>query len=109
MLCLEPSSGLRKRVQFLLETLELERLSDADISGLRYQLLHRAASAILLAQKFTSPNALMLIHSFSESDKGFVDYEKFVSLFGLRALKSRLIGPVTINGIDLYFGWIRGD
>ncbi|PEJ28330.1 hypothetical protein CN689_22530 [Peribacillus butanolivorans] len=106
---LEPSSGLRKRVQFLLKTLEIERLSYAEISGLRYQLLQRAASAILLAQKFMSPNALMLIHSFSESDKGFVDYEKFVSLFGLRALKSRIIGPATINGNDLYFGWIRGD
>ncbi|MGE7768340.1 DUF6946 family protein [Peribacillus sp. NPDC096540] len=69
---LKPSSGLRQRVKFLLETLELERLSDVDISGIRYQLLHRAASAIFLAQKFTSPNALMLIHSFSEGDKGIV-------------------------------------
>ncbi|KRD85086.1 hypothetical protein ASE51_28000 [Bacillus sp. Root147] len=106
---LEPSSGLRKRVQFLLETLGLERLPDADISGLRYQLLHRSVSAILLAQKFTAPNALMLIHSFSESDKGFVDYEKFSSLFGLNAVKNQIIGPIHLNGIDLYFGWVQGN
>ena len=84
-------------------------MPDADISGLRYQLLHRSVSAILLAQKFTAPNALMLIHSFSKSDKGFVDYEEFSFLFGLNAVKNQIIGPIYINGIDLYFGWVQGD
>ncbi|MFE3897196.1 MULTISPECIES: DUF6946 family protein [unclassified Priestia] len=106
---LEPSNSLRKRVQFLLETLGLERLPDTDISRLRYQLLYRSVSAILLAQKFTPPNALMLIHSFSESEKGFVDYEKFSFLFGLNAVKNQIIGPIHLNGIDLYFGWVQGD
>ncbi|MED3821324.1 hypothetical protein ABE112_26735 [Priestia aryabhattai] len=105
----EASSGLRKRIEFLLETPRLERLSDTDISGLRYQLLHRIASVILLAKKFTAPNAVVLVHSFNERDKGFIDYENFVSLFGLKAIKNRIIGPVTINKIDLYFGWVRGD
>ncbi|WP_372456119.1 DUF6946 family protein [Priestia aryabhattai] len=106
---LEPSSGLRKRVQFLIETLGLESFSAVDISGLRYQLLHRSVSAILLAKKFVAPNTLMLIHSFSEIDKGFVDYEKFSFLFGLKAIKNQIIGPIHLNGIDLYFGWVQGD
>ncbi|MEH6888144.1 DUF6946 family protein [Priestia megaterium] len=105
----EPSKGLRKRVQFLLETLGLEQLYETDIFELRYQLLHRAGASILLAKKFTAPNALMLIHSFSRDDKGFCDYDKFVSFFKLRAVKNRIIGPVTINGINLYFGWIKGN
>ena len=105
----EPSKGLRERVQFLLETLGLEQLCETDTCELRYQLLHRAGSAILLAKKFTAPNALMLIHSFSEDDKGFYDYSRFVSFFKLRAIKNRIVGPVTIDGINLYFGWIQGN
>lgn len=60
-------------------------------------------SAILLAKKFTASNALILIHSFSESDKGFVGYEKFSFLFCLNAVKHQIIGPIHVNGIDLYF------
>ncbi|MCQ6281694.1 DUF6946 family protein [Bacillus sp. EB600] len=104
----EPSSGLRKRVNFLLETLGLDKLSSEELSVIRYQLLHRTVSSILLAKKFTAPNAVVLVHSFSEKDNGYKDYEMFLALFNLKAFKNRIIGPVNINEINVYFGWVCG-
>ena len=39
----------------------------------------------------------------------FEDYNQFLALYGLSGEKDLLIGPVNINGIDLYFGWVKGE
>jgi len=98
----------KKRLAFLLKTLGLE---SASVDNIRYQLLHRTASALIEAERFTAPNALMLVHSFSESDVHFDDYKNFVRLFGLNENVSAnsIVGPVDRNGIALYFAWVRGD
>ena len=98
-----PSNGKRTRLEYLLNQLGLDEES---VLNQRYQLMHRAASALLEARNVNANNALMLVHSFSEKGKWFEDYEKFVKLFSLFPKKNGIVGPVQLNGINLYFGWV---
>ena len=100
-----PSDGKTTRLQFLVELLGLDGVVIQDV---RYQLLHRTASALLEAEKFNAPHALMLVHSFSQEDEHFGDYEKLLSLFGLAATLNTIVGPLVRNGKNLYFCWVRG-
>ena len=80
-----------------------------EINAIRYQLLHRTASALIEVKKFRALNALMLVHSFSQSNEWFSDYRQLLALFGLNAQTDFLVFAGNINAIDLYFGWVRGD
>ena len=103
----ESSEGKEARLKFLCEQLQLEK---DQINHIRYQLLHRTASAIIEAKKFNAANALMLVHSFSQSNEWFEDYSQFLALFGINGITpDSLVLAKNINGIDLYFGWVRGD
>jgi len=100
------SSGKTERLRFLQDCLGLS----ADIPDqIRYQLLHRAASALIEAKRFNAGSAVMLIHSFSESDQWFKDYQAFLSLFGVTAAPGKLHFLKNTHGVDLYSGWVRGD
>jgi hypothetical protein len=101
-----PSEGKRKRLRYLLDLLELEEKSALHT---RYQLLHRTASAIKEAKEVNAKNALMLVHSFSKEGKWFEDYAQFVQLFYLEPSKDVVIGPVILNGVNLYFSWVTGE
>jgi len=103
----DSSEGKRKRLKFLLKELELE--DNEEINAIRYQLLHRTASALIEAKKFGALNALMLVHSFSQSHEWFSDYSQLLALFGLNAQTDFLVFAGNINAIDLYFGWVGGD
>jgi hypothetical protein len=102
----EFSDGKRKRLNYLLDLLNL---NEENILDKRYQLIHRTASAIIEANNVKSKNALMLVHSFSEKGKWFEDYEAFVELFDLTPKKDAIVGPVFLNGVNLYFGWVTGE
>jgi hypothetical protein len=101
------SAGKEVRLKFLLDELGMEE--NERIDTIRYQLLHRTASAMIEAKRFKAENALMLVHSFSRSDEGFDDYRRFLALFGVTAEPDSLVFAKSINGIDLYFGWVKGD
>jgi hypothetical protein len=100
-----PSVGKKQRIAYLLEQLDL---NESNILNKRYQLLHRTASSLIEARKVNAKNALMLVHSFSETGKWFDDYREFVELFNLNASKDAVVGPVILNGVKLYFGWVSG-
>jgi hypothetical protein len=77
--------------------------------GIRYQLLHRAASAIITGEQYRAVAAVLLIHSFSEQRTGFGDYDVFVRLFGVRTdpgIVQRLPGT---SSIPLFSVWVTGD
>jgi hypothetical protein len=78
-------------------------------SGIRYQMLHRAASAVIEAKRFTADHAVMLVHSFSQADEWFEDYTAFVALFGASASINTLVSVGACAGISLHFAWVRGD
>ncbi len=55
----------------------------------------------------------MLVHSFSqlrqEEDEAFQDYRQFLKLFGIKGRQNFLSLAKNIAGIDLYFGWVKGE
>lgn len=78
-------------------------------NNLRYQLLHRTASAILEARRFMAAHAIMLVHSFSQSDEWYADFADFVSALGATPSKGRLIEIPGVSGPSLHIGWARGE
>lgn len=101
------SSGKKERLAFIQEILGINGELP---STTRYQLLHRMASAVIEARRFTAKNAVMVIHSFSQSDLWFDDFCSFLSVFGV---KNPEVGELYFLGenlgIKLYAGWARGD
>jgi hypothetical protein len=100
------------------------------VDDIRYQLLHRTASALIEAQRFCAGQALMLVHSFSQTHEWFEDYARFAQLLGSEVRKPlvdyaapRLIHPTTMaqgqpgcihhvgerGGVALYLGWVTGE
>lgn len=101
------SKGSRqRRLSYLCRLLGL---NIATVDHIRYQLLHRTASALIEAGKFTAPNALMLVHSFSTENAWFNDYQRFLALFGVTTEPNSLSFARSIHGVKLYFGWVKGD
>lgn len=102
----DSSPGKVKRLAYLCDQVGLEEpLPDC----LRYQLLHRTASAVIEAERFNASHAVMLVHSFSQFDESFQDYEFFVSLFGGAASLNRIERVNSRRGITLHLGWVRGE
>ena len=98
--------GKQKRLKYLVSCLGL---CSEPPGHIRYQLMHRAASAVIEAERFGACAAVMLIHSFSETDQGFVDFSEFCRLFGIEAEIGVLGATRARNGLPLYLGWVRGD
>jgi hypothetical protein len=101
----EASEGSTERLSYLLACLGLNNVPDS----VRYQLLHRAASAVLVAEEYFAGHALMLIHSFSPTNMWFSDFAAFVALFGQRAEIGRVIPVGHCRGRELLLGWCEGD
>ena len=98
--------GKTTRLQYLTRLLGLPDELPRDI---RYQLLHRAASALILATRFNARYTLMLVHSFSSSRAWFEDYQAFVRLFDAKGTGfDQLQWLAYRNGITLYTGWVSG-
>lgn len=68
--------GKQHRLERLCRTLGLE---PSLVGGLRYQLLHRTASAIYEAKRYRCRHAMMLVHSFSATRRWFEDFSAFSS------------------------------
>jgi len=99
------SPGKSKRLAYLLSLLGLSAVPGTT----RYQLLHRTASAIIEAQRFNAAYAVMLVHSFSQSNEWFQDYAAFVSLMGGRAAKNSVVPVGARSGVSLHLAWVRGN
>ena len=98
--------GRENRLRYLCDLLGLNTVV---VDHIRYQLLHRTASAIIEAERFNAPNALVLVHSFSSKNEWFEDYEKFLVLFGVMEEVDSLVFAKIIRGVKLYFGWVKGN
>jgi len=100
----EPSEGKRERLAYLQDVLGVQpTLED------RYQLVHRTASALLLARRFNAKHAVMLVHSFSSADEHFSDFERFASLFSVRVGIDQIGVAASRAGTTLHLAWVRGD
>lgn len=101
------SKGKLERLDFLTRKLGLP---SRPAGGLRYQLLHRAASAIITGEQFRAAAAVMLVHSFSEARTGWADYKSFLDRFAVKAEIGvvQRIAPET-SVLPLFAAWIPGD
>ena len=102
----EGSEGVDKRLAALNELLGLSQPVNDKI---RYQLLHRTASALLTAERFSASTAVMLVHSFSRTGVWFDDFAAFADLFGIAAERGRLFRAKTGLPRPLFLGWCQGD
>lgn len=75
----------------------------------RYQLLHRSASAVIEAERFGARHAVMLVHSFSDKDLWFNDFAAFALLYGAVAKVDQLVSTTARKGLPLHLAWVHGD
>jgi hypothetical protein len=98
--------GINERLGYLLEK---NGIRDENINNLRYQLFHRLASAIIMAEKFHAKNAIMIVQSFIYDDNKnhFNDFKNFLKLYTDSPIQKSLLYKLTqLNGIDIFAAWI---
>ena len=100
------SMGKQERLKYLCELLRLDYRPPLDV---RYQLLHRTASALLEARRFYAAHAMMIVHSFSQSDEWFDDFARFATILGALPGKSRLLPISRHSSPSLHIGWVSGE
>ena len=102
----DASDGKKERLSYLCSQVGLDTALPKNI---RYQLLHRTASAVIEAKRFHARNAVMIVHSFSQTAEWFDDYRQFVALFGANAKKNKIIFVGQTSDVKLYLCWVSGD
>jgi hypothetical protein len=102
----DASVGKEERLKFILRSLGLESEPDG---GVRYQLLHRAASAIIVGEQYRAAAAVLVVHSFSGERTGWSDYQVFTRLFGVDAEISSVQQLGSASRIPLFGVWIVGN
>ena len=103
----DESAGKIERLKFICQTLGLPYPPANEI---RYQLLHRTASAVIEAERFHADCAAMFVHSFAykqprETSESFADFLSFLKLFNI-SLDDKNPYTGTENGKPLYFAWV---
>ena len=102
----DASAGKEERLSFLLRTVGL---SSAPDGASRYQLFHRAASAVLEGERYRAVAAVMLVHSFSQERVCWPDYQAFLQLFDVRAEVSVIQRLPGAQRVPLFAAWVLGD
>ena len=102
----KPTKGRETRLAYLCDTLALEQPA---VMGIRYQLLHRTASAIIEAHRFNATAAVMLVHSFSQTHEWFDDFADFARLYKVNPTPNSVRRVESLNGITLFLAWAVGD
>ena len=102
----EASSGQNERIEHLQKLLRLKApLPDA----IRYQLLHRTASALITAEAFHANSAVMLVHSLSPTARWREDYLAFCSALGAKPLSDSVCVVPGFERPKLYLAWCAGN
>jgi hypothetical protein len=102
----EAYPGKQERRSFLIRSLGLRSQPQGAI---RYQLLHRAASAIITGEQYHAAAAVLVVHSFSERLAGWPDYQAFARLFGVDAVQGKVQRLGGRSSIPVFGSWIIGD
>lgn len=101
----EDTPRRRERLAHLLNVLGLD--DDERVGPIRYQLLHRTASAVIEGRRFGARHAVMLVHSFSPTDEWLDDFRKFAALCGAPDLGKGAVRAVReIGDLTLHLGWV---
>lgn len=103
----DDQGGKTKRLAYLLETLGLP--SGTTPGDVRYQLLHRTASAVIEAGRFNARQAMMVVHAFGEDQGGLSDFQRFASMLGVEARRVQLARATTTSPVPIWIGWVDGE
>lgn len=99
----DASPGKQVRLRYMTDLLGLNQPIPSHI---RYQLIHRTASAIIESRRYCAKYALMMVQSFSSNQCWFNDYQDFLSLFSITGKPGHLIHAASLKELDLVFGWV---
>ena len=88
---------------------EVLGLSEPIPDTVYYQLLHRMASAVIEAERFGAAQAVMLIHSFSPTNRWFDEFKAFVAMFNVPVEIGRLTTVNARGNMPLHLAWVHGD
>lgn len=99
------SAGQNERLAYLHALLGVDRFDDS----IRYQLLHRTASALLTARDFHASTAVMLVHSFDTPVSQRADFEAFRIALGAKQVGPALYEVPAFESPALYLAWCEGD
>lgn len=100
----QASSGKKDRLQFLMQKLGLRSEPPPSI---RYQLLHRTASAVIEAATCRASSAVMMVQSFRRDPKNEADFVEFSELLGRRVRAGEMKRATSVGGCDIYLGWAQ--
>lgn len=102
------TSGKPVRLKAIRGLLALEA---AGLDAVRYQLLHRAASAVVEAERFGAARALVLVQSFGgERDAASAeDVRRFAALYGRAFERNRVIALTDAAPVPLSLAWVDGE
>lgn len=99
----KPTSGKPARLEELTRVLGL---ATSVPTSIRYQLLHRSASALLEAKRCHASSALMLVQSFADDTQSETDFRAFAALFGIAVGRGECRPAGSIDGVTFYVGWV---
>lgn len=99
------SSGQMARLNYLHNLLGVPSFDDS----IRYQLLHRTASALLTAREFHAQTAVMLVQSFGGKANLRADFNAFASALGAREVSPGVFAAPSFTAPRLFLGWCSGD
>lgn len=102
----DASPGKQERLRYLLRMLGLAK---APADSVRYQLLHRAASAVIVGEQYRAAAAMLIVHTFTNKNSGWTDYAAFLDLFGIRATSGNLQRLPSASPVPLFAAWVAGD
>jgi hypothetical protein len=101
----EASAGQETRLNYLHRLLNVAHFNDS----IRYQLLHRTASALVTAREFHARAAMMLVHCFGDKPNLRADFDAFCSALGARQLSSEVCIVPTFSSPRLFVAWCTGN
>ena len=101
----ELSAGQHDRLEYLHSLLGITKFDDS----IRYQLVHRTASALLTAREFHAHAAVMLVQSFGDRPSLRADFDAFCSALSTDDLPGGIRVVRSFKGPRLFLGWCIGD
>lgn len=100
-----PTLGQLERLEYLRTLLRVKHFED----DVRYQLLHRTASALLTAQQFHAKTAVMLVHAFATPAERMTDFHTFNATLGAEQVAPGVWHVPAFTAPALYLVWCAGN
>ena len=103
----DPKGDLPTRTARLDRLCGMIGLDPATVGSLRYQLIHRTASAIIEAKRYHAQDAAMMVQSFCPRRSWFDDFSAFASALGFSSPQVGAISePKICDDVALRIGWV---